>query len=135
MSLNRAIIIGNIGKTPDLRRTPSGQPVCDLSVATNDAYTDKSGEKRETTEWHNVVVWGRTAENCAQYLEKGRSVCVEGRLQTRSWDDRDGKKHWKTEIVASRVHFLAGGRGKDHGNPGPLGHGPLSAPMETEEAA
>jgi single-strand DNA-binding protein len=131
MSLNRAIIIGNLGKTPELRRTPSGQAVCDLTVATNESFTDKSGEKRENTEWHKVVVWGRSAENCVQYLDKGRSVCVEGRLQTRAWDDREGKKRYTTEIVASRVHFLPGGRGRDHGDgsagrgggPGPLGFG------------
>ncbi len=123
MSLNRAFIIGNLGKTPDLRRTPSGQPVCDFTVATNDAYTDKSGEKRETTEWHNVVVWGRSAENCDTYLAKGSPVCVEGRLQTRSWDDKQtGKKQYKTEIVASRVHFLPGGPRKGQGS-GPTGHG------------
>ncbi|MBI5478048.1 MAG: single-stranded DNA-binding protein [Deltaproteobacteria bacterium] len=115
MSLNRAIIIGNLGKTPELRRTPAGQAVCDLTVATNEAYTDKGGEKRESTEWHKVVVWGRSAENCVTYLAKGRPVCVEGRLQTRAWDDREGKKRYTTEIVASRVHFLNGGRGQGDG--------------------
>jgi single-strand DNA-binding protein len=111
MSLNRAIIIGNLGKTPVLRRTPSGQAVTDLAVATNESYTDKGGAKRESTEWHRVVVWGRSAENCATYLATGRPVCVEGRLQTRAWDDREGKKRYTTEIVASRVHFLSGGKG------------------------
>ena len=129
MSLNRAIILGNLGKTPELRRTPSGQAVCDLTVATNESYTDKSGEKRENTEWHKVVVWGRSAENCVAYLDKGRSVCVEGRLQTRSWDDREGKKRYTTEIVASRVHFLPGGHGKDPGA-GPLGHGSGAGPSQ-----
>jgi single-strand DNA-binding protein len=129
MSLNRAIIIGNLGKTPELRRTPAGQAVCDLSVATSESYTDKSGEKRENTEWHKVVVWGRSAENCVTYLDKGRPVCVEGRLQTRTWDDREGRKRYTTEIVASRVHFLPGGRGQDHGS-GPPNHGSADGPPQ-----
>jgi single-strand DNA-binding protein len=112
MSVNRAIIVGNLGKTPDLRRTPGGQTVCQLSVATNESYTDKQGTRNQRTEWHRVVVWGRSAESCAAYLSKGRPVCVEGRLQTRSWDDRDGKKRWMTEIVANRVHFLGSGAGR-----------------------
>jgi len=131
MSLNRAIIIGNLGKTPELRRTPAGQAVCDLAVATNESYTDKGGEKHENTEWHKVVVWGRSAENCVTYLSKGRPVCVEGRLQTRAWDDKDGRKRYTTEIVASRVHFLSGGRGANDGaapslarDPGPESGGP-----------
>ncbi|HEY3359975.1 MAG TPA: single-stranded DNA-binding protein, partial [Polyangia bacterium] len=109
MSVNRAIIVGNLGKTPELRRTPSGEAVCDLSVATSEHITDKQGVRSERTEWHKVVVWGRSAESCVTYLGKGRPVCVEGRLRTRKWDDRDGHKRWTTEIVASRVHFLPGG--------------------------
>jgi single-strand DNA-binding protein len=149
MSLNRAIIIGNLGKTPELRRTPSGQAVCDLTVATNESYTDKGGAKRENTEWHKVVVWGRSAENCVTYLAKGRPVCVEGRLQTRAWDDREGRKRYTTEIVASRVHFLNGGRGPGDGGEvltahdsgaeqagsRPLGPGLVGAFPDVEESA
>jgi single-strand DNA-binding protein len=129
MSLNRAIIIGNLGKTPELRRTAAGQAVCDLAVATNEAYTDKAGERHDRTEWHRVVVWGRGAENCATYLEKGRPVCVEGRLQTRAWDDREGRKRYSTEIVAAQVHFLGSGRGRAGGasparDPGHESHQP-----------
>jgi single-strand DNA-binding protein len=127
VSLNRAIIIGNLGQTPELRRTTNGQSVCDLSVATHESFTDKSGERRDSTEWHKVVVWGRSAESCATYLAKGRPVCVEGRLTTRAWDDRDGKKRYTTEIVASRVHFL-GGRGEGGGRAGGGAAEPGGAP-------
>jgi single-strand DNA-binding protein len=108
VSVNRAIIIGHLGKPPELRRTSGGEAVCDLSVATSETTKAKDGSRRERTEWHRVVVWGRSAEACAAHLDKGRSVCVEGRLQTRSWDDREGHTRWSTEIVASRVHFLRG---------------------------
>jgi len=117
MSLNRAIIVGNLGKTPELRRTPSGTPVCDLSVATTESFADTSGERRAQTEWHKVVVWGKAAENCAAYLTKGRPVCVEGRLRTRAWEDPSGRKRYTTEIVASRVRFLGRGSSSDHPSP------------------
>lgn len=105
MYLNKAIIIGNLTRDPELRAIPSGQQVCTLGVATNRVYKDKDGQQQKQTEFHNVVVWGRQAETCAQYLKKGQSVMVEGRLQTRSWDGQDGQKKYKTEIVADRVQF------------------------------
>lgn len=111
MALNKAMIIGNLGDDPELRYTQSGTPVANLSIATNRKWTDKSGESNEQTEWHRVVVFGRQAENCEKYLKKGRQVYVEGRLQTRSWDDRDGNKRYTTEIVAQTVQFLSGGGG------------------------
>ncbi len=109
-SVNKAIILGNLGKDPELRHTPGGKAVATLRVATNESWVDQSGEKQERTEWHAIVVWGRQAENCAQYLSKGRSVFVEGRLQTRKWQDKDGNDRYTTEIVADRVQFIGGGR-------------------------
>lgn len=105
MYLNKVLIIGNLTRDPELRAIPSGQQVATLGVATNRVYKDKNGQQQKATEFHAVVVWGRQAELCAQYLKKGQSVMVEGRLQTRSWDGQDGQKKYKTEIVADRVQF------------------------------
>lgn len=105
-SLNKIIIIGNLGKDPEMRYTPSGSPVTSFSVATSRRYTNTSGEPKEETEWFNVVVWQKQAERCNQYLAKGRQVYVEGRLQTRSWDGKDGQKHFAVEIIANLVLFL-----------------------------
>lgn len=107
-SVNKVILIGNLGAAPELKYTPSNRPVCNLSVATSESFKDKAGAKQEHTEWHRVTVWGEQAENCSKYLGKGRSVYVEGRLQTRSWDDKDGKKRYSTDVVADRVVFLGG---------------------------
>ncbi len=117
-SVNRVILVGNLGADPDLKYTQNGKAVCNLSVATNEVWKDKSGQKQEKTEWHRVNVWGDQAENCSKYLAKGRMVYIEGRLQTRSWDDKDGKKRYSTEIVTDRVVFLGGGdgEGKQSGN-------------------
>ena len=114
-SVNRVIVIGNLGRDPELRYLQSGQAVATFSVATNDRWTDREGKPQERTEWHRVVVWGKQAENCANYLAKGRSVYIEGRLQTREWEDKEGQKRKTTEIVANTVQFL-GGRGE--GGPG-----------------
>jgi len=110
-SVNKVILVGNLGRDPELRYTPSGQAVANFTLATNDNYTDKSGERQERTEWHRIVVWARTAELCSQYLSKGRPVYLEGRLQTREWEDKEGVKRQTTEIVANTVQFL-GGRGE-----------------------
>jgi len=114
-SVNKAIILGNLGRDPELRHTPGGKAVCTLRIATNEVWTDQSGERQERTEWHTVVVWGRQAENCNQYLKKGRSVYIEGRLTTRKWQDKDGKDRYSTEIVADRVQFIGGGTGAGGG--------------------
>jgi len=121
MSLNKAMIIGNLGKDPELRYTQSGRAVANLSVATNEKWTDNDGNPQERTEWHRVVVWGRQAENCEKYLSKGRQVYVEGRIQTRDWTDNDGNKRYSTEIVAQTVQFLSGGgsAGSSAGGPPP----------------
>jgi single-strand DNA-binding protein len=120
-SVNRVILIGNLGRDPELRYTQGGSAVANFTLATNERWRDKDGNNQERTEWHRIVVWGRTAENCAQYLQKGRSVYVEGRLQTREWEDKDGNKRNTTEINALNVQFL-GGRGGPGGggdDPGP----------------
>ncbi len=105
MYLNKAIVIGNLTRDPELRSLPSGVKVCSFAVATNRVWKDKNGAKQEDTQYHNVVVFGTQAENVGQYLHKGNSVLVEGRMQTRSWDGQDGKKQYRTEIVAERVQF------------------------------
>jgi single-strand DNA-binding protein len=107
--VNKVILIGNLGKDPELKFLPSGQAVATFSLATTERWTDKSGQRQERTEWHNIVVYGKTAEHVNQYLKKGRPAYIEGRITTRSWDDRDGNKKYKTEIVATTVQFLGGG--------------------------
>ncbi|MDQ3231304.1 MAG: single-stranded DNA-binding protein, partial [Pseudobdellovibrionaceae bacterium] len=99
-SINLAILIGNLGKDPQLRHTQTGTAVCTFSIATTENWTDQSGQKQSKTEWHNIVVWNKQAENCAKYLRKGRAAYVEGRVQTRSWDDTTGQKRYTTEIIA-----------------------------------
>ena len=105
MYLNKAMIIGNLTRDPEVRALPSGAKVCSISVATNRVWKDKNGARQEAVDYHNVVVFGRQAETVSQYLRKGASVLVEGRIQTRSWDDKDGQKKYRTEIVADRVQF------------------------------
>jgi single-strand DNA-binding protein len=118
-SVNKVILVGNLGKDPELKHTSSGTAVATMTVATNERFKDKSGEWQDKTEWHNVVLWQRLAEIAAEYLKKGRSVYVEGRLQTRSWEDKQGQKRYTTEIVASDLVLLGGGRGEDSGGRGP----------------
>jgi len=128
--VNKAILIGNLGRDPELRYTQSGQPVVNFSIATTENWTDKNGERQERTEWHRIVVWGKTGENCAQYLSKGRTVYVEGRIQTREWEDREGQKRTTTEINAQNVTFL-GGAGSGRSDSGAGSSGP-SQPEESE---
>ena len=109
--LNKVLLIGNLGRDPEVRSTPSGQPVATFSLATSRRWKDKGGESQEQTEWHNVVCWGRLAEIAGRYLTKGKQIYVEGRIQTRSWDDKTtGEKKYRTEIVADNFQML-GGRG------------------------
>lgn len=110
-SVNKVILIGNLGKDPEVRYAPSGVPLAKFSLATNEGYKDKSGEWQERTEWHNIVAWQRTAEIVGEYLQKGARVYIEGRLQTSSWDDKQsGEKKYRTEIVAREIVLLGGGR-------------------------
>lgn len=105
MNLNKVIIAGNLTRDPELRQIPSGQAVCSFSVATNRFFTDSLGQKQKQAEFHNIVAWGRQAEIINQYLKKGGTVLIEGRLQTRSWQDQQGTKHWKTEIIAEQIQL------------------------------
>lgn len=105
-SVNKVILIGNLGADPEVRYTASGTPVANFNIATSENWTDKQGQRQERTEWHRIVVWSKLAELCAEYLAKGRKVYVEGRLQTRQWDDRDGNKRYTTEVVAQNITFL-----------------------------
>ncbi len=123
MSVNKVILVGRLGKDPEVRYTASGVAVTNFSLATSEFYKDRNGERQERTEWHNIVVWDRLAETCAKYLKKGKQVYIEGRLQTREYDDRDGNKRRTTEIVATQMQML-GRAGEESGD--------VSAPPITE---
>jgi single-strand DNA-binding protein len=128
-SVNKVILIGNLGKDPEIRYTPQGQPVANFSLATTERFGGKDGApKQERTEWHNIVAFQRLAELAGQYLKKGRSVYIEGRIQTRSWDDKDGNKKYRTEIVANMMQFLGGRDGEGGGGQG----GGSSAPRPAQ---
>ena len=132
-SVNKAIIVGNLGSDPELRYTNSGQAVANFSVATTDSWNSKqTGNREERTEWHRIVAWGRLAELCNEYLSKGRSVYVEGRIQTRQWDDRDGNKRYTTEIVAREIQFL--GSRSDGARQSAGGPPPASSPEPYADA-
>jgi len=105
-SLNKVMIIGNLGSDPEMRFTPNGNPVTSFRIATNRVYTTSEGERKQETEWFTVVAWNKLAEQCNQFLTKGRLVYAEGRLRTRTWEGQDGQKHYRTEVIANRVTFL-----------------------------
>lgn len=122
MNLNRAMIIGNLTRDPELRTTPGGHNVCNFGVATSSQWTDAAGQKQERTEYHNIVAWGKLADICSQYLVKGKKIYVEGRLQTRDWEAQDGTKRSRTEIVAENMIMLdrgpaGAGAGRPAGEP------------------
>jgi single-strand DNA-binding protein len=123
-SINKVILIGRLGKDPEMRFTPNGKAVTNFTMATSEIWSDQNGEKQERTEWHRVVTWGKLAENCAKLLSKGKQVYVEGRIQTRQWDDKDGNKRYTTEIIANQMQILSpldsSGRGTHEmsGDPG-----------------
>jgi len=110
--LNKVMIIGQLGRDPEMRYTPSGRPVTSFSLASSRSWTTSDGDRREETEWFNVVSWGSLAEICKQHLHKGRQVYVEGRLQTRGWEDQEGKKHYRIEVVANEMIILDDRRGE-----------------------
>lgn len=117
--VNKVILVGRLGADPELKSVGNGQSVARLSIATSEQWTGKDGQKQERTEWHRVVVWGRQAENCGKHLSKGRQVYIEGRLQTRSWEDTaTGQKKYATEIVAQTVQFLGGATGEKSASTG-----------------
>ncbi len=117
MSVNKVILVGRLGQNPEVKYTPSGQAVANFSIATNESWTDKNGQKQERTEWHRIVVWGKLAELCSQYLAKGRQAYVEGRLQTRQWQDKDGQTKYTTEVQATTIQFLGANQGAQAGGP------------------
>lgn len=123
-SVNKAILVGNLGRDAEVRFTPGGQAVATFSIATTENWTSKDGERREQTEWHRIVLWGKSAEALQPYLTKGKQVYVEGRLQTRSWE-KDGQKHYTTEVKADRIVLLGGGSRAERGEPGPAYADPL----------
>ena len=124
MSVNKVLLIGNLGRDPEVRYLPSGNPVANFSIATSENYTDRNGTKQERTDWHNVVVYGKQAELCGQYLKKGRQVFVEGRISYRNYEAKDGSgKRYVTDIVAQRVQFLGGRAGAGADDLGDFGGG------------
>ncbi len=104
--INKVILVGNLGSDPELRHTPNGNPVANFNIATTDLWTNKDGQQEQRTEWHRIVAWGRLAEICNEYLKKGRQVYIEGRIQTRSWEDQNGQTRRITEIVANQMMML-----------------------------
>ena len=137
MYINKALVYGNLTRDPELRSLPSGIQVTSFSVATNRVWKDKNGVKQESADFHNIVVFGRQAETAAQYLKKGSGVFVEGRMQTRSWDDKDGQKKYRTEIVADRVQFgprTGGYSGAGGGTSSPAGKGKGKEDAPSDEA-
>ena len=123
--VNKVILIGNLGRDPEVRSTPSGQPVANFTLATSRRWRDKGGQKQEQTEWHQVVVWGKQAEIAGQYLTKGKQIYLEGRLQTRSWDDKNsGEKRYRTEVICDNFQMLGSARGGEfEGDRGGAGAG------------
>ncbi len=134
-AINKVILIGNLGRDPELRQTQGGQSVAEFSLATTEKWRDRNGEQQERTEWHRIVVWGPQAETAAKYLSKGRSVYVEGRLQYRDWTDKDGNKRTTTEIVANTLQFLGGADGRRGGTfdgpPPPADHDAPASPRSS----
>jgi single-strand DNA-binding protein len=117
MSFNKIILVGNLGRDPELRYTPQGTPVCSFSLATNERRRDRAGENTDVTTWFRVTLWGRQAETASQYLTKGRPVYIEGRLRVEEWTDRDGKQRHTLEVNATDMQFIGGGRGEEAGAP------------------
>ncbi len=136
--INKVILIGRLGSDPEVRYTPSGVAVANFNIATSEEWKDKdSGEKKERTEWHRIVVWRRLGEICGEYLSKGRQVYIEGRLQTRDWEDRDGNKRYTTEIVATDVQFLGSRDSSESARPRSTGSadfqgGPAQGPADDD---
>jgi single-strand DNA-binding protein len=134
-SVNKAILVGNLGRDAEMRFTAGGTPVATVSIATTERFTDRDGQKREDTQWHRIVIWGKTAESLHEYLTKGKQIYVEGRIQTREWTDKEGKQARTTEIRADRVVLLSSGSGGGGGGPRPArgasGGGSYSEPIDT----
>lgn len=134
MGVNKVILLGNLGKDPEIRYTNSQTAVCSFSLATGERRKDASGNWSEHTEWHNIVCFGKTAENVSQYLKKGRQAFIEGRIQTRKWQDKEGKDRYTTEIIASTVQFV-GGNAREGAGRGSNGHTAGDAPAPNVPSA
>jgi single-strand DNA-binding protein len=135
-SVNKVILVGNLGRDAEVRSTPRGDTVATLNLATTETWNDRDGQRQEKTEWHRVVVWGKQADSLKQYLVKGKQIYVEGRLQTRQWDDKDGNKRYTTEIKADRITLLgsAGGGARSGSDRGAYGGGePMVEPVDMPE--
>ena len=142
-SVNKVILVGNLGRDAELRYTPGGAAVATLNMATTEVWNDKAGQRQEKTEWHRVVLWGKSAESLSEYLTKGKQIYVEGRLQTRQWDDKDGNKRYTTEIRGDRIVLLGGGGGggggagrsrrRQHGQPRPIPAPESSEPLTDDD--
>jgi single-strand DNA-binding protein len=128
-SVNKVILVGNLGRDAEVRSTPRGDTVATLNLATTEQWNDREGQRQEKTEWHRVVLWGKQADTLKQYLVKGKQIYVEGRLQTRQWDDKDGNKRYTTEIKADRITLLGGGGGAGARSGGDRGGYGASEPM------
>jgi len=143
-SVNKAILVGNLGRDAEMRFTAGGTPVATVSLATTERYTDRDGQKKEDTQWHRVVIWGKTAESLHEYLTKGKQIYVEGRIQTREWTDKEGQKVKTTEIRADRIVLLGGGGGDgrprapreryaaEGAESAPMDSGPVDAPNDDD---
>ena len=131
-SVNKVILVGNLGRDPELKYMPSGDAVCNFTVATRAVWKDREGDQQEKTEWHNIVAFRRLAEICGEYLKKGKQVYIEGRIQTRSWDDKDGVKRYTTEIVANQMQML-GRRDEETGGELPPSAPESKAPPSRDE--
>jgi single-strand DNA-binding protein len=127
--VNKVILVGNLGTDPELRYTPSGKAVANFSLATNEQWTNKDGEKEERTEWHRIVAWGRLGEICGEYLSKGSQIYIEGKIQTRAWEDRDGNKRYTTEIIAQAMQMLGGISRKEGEASSPEERHPVEEPI------
>lgn len=133
-SVNKVILIGNLGKDPEVKFTPSGVPVAKFSLATNERFKDKGGEWQDRTEWHNIIAWQRLAEIVGEYVKKGSKIYIEGRLQTSSWDDKQsGEKKYKTEVVASDLVLLSGGESNGDNRPRRETREPVAAGRQTQQ--
>lgn len=137
MSFNKIILVGNLGRDPELRYTPQGTPVCSFTVATNEKRKDRAGEAQDFTTWFRVTLWGRQAETASQYLTKGRPVYIEGRLRLEEWTDRDGKQRYTLEVHATDMQFIGGGRGDEApysgGKTASTEHAPAEADLSDDD--
>ena len=135
MSVNKVILIGRLGADPEVRYTQGGQAVANFNLATHEAWTDRQGQSQEKTEWHRIVVWGRQAETCGEYLRKGREAYIEGRLETRQWQDREGQQRYTTEVKAQTVRFLGGRQSDNASQSGPSYNGGASQQQPSQQQA